>query len=86
MFGGIPEPRGGTIEDTESTLRAFLHEKMKLAKEEAASIKLEHVHQFPGSPSHGKTINIVAKLYNFKDREIVRKKMERTGWHRHSRL
>ncbi|KAH3741287.1 hypothetical protein DPMN_048009 [Dreissena polymorpha] len=50
IFSGIPEPRAGTIEDTENTLRAFLNEKMKLAKDEAASIKLEHVHRFPGSP------------------------------------
>ncbi|KAH3823733.1 hypothetical protein DPMN_125551 [Dreissena polymorpha] len=47
IFSGIPEPRAGTIEDTENTLRAFLNEKMKLAKDEAASIKLEHVHMFP---------------------------------------
>ncbi|KAH3855864.1 hypothetical protein DPMN_098434 [Dreissena polymorpha] len=40
MFSGITEPRVNTNEDTESTLRAFLREKMKLAKEEAASIKL----------------------------------------------
>ena len=40
IFGGIPEPSAGTTEDTENTLRAFLYEKMKLAKEEAASIKL----------------------------------------------
>ena len=29
MFGGIPEPSAGTTEDTENTLRTFLHEKMK---------------------------------------------------------
>ena len=74
MFGGIPEPSAGTTEDTENTLRTFLHEKMKLAKEEAASIRLERVHRSPGSPVHGKTRNIVAKFSYFKDREMVRKK------------
>ncbi|KAH3884176.1 hypothetical protein DPMN_008149 [Dreissena polymorpha] len=36
VFSGIPETRTGTFEDAEITLRSFLQEKMKLAKEEAA--------------------------------------------------
>ncbi|XP_052238593.1 uncharacterized protein LOC127849881 [Dreissena polymorpha] len=83
VFSGIPETRTGTFEDAEITLRSFLQEKMKLAKEEAASIQFERVHRSHGTPTPGKTRNIIAKFAFFKDRENVRKRwkeLEGTGY------
>ncbi|XP_052225073.1 uncharacterized protein LOC127840700 [Dreissena polymorpha] len=77
IFTSIPEATGNVMETPEMTevkLRQHLVSAFKLSQEVATSIRFERVHRSPGSPTHGKIRNIVAKFSFFKDREMVRKR------------
>ena len=75
IFTNVPEDNSSgneSAEVTERRLRDHLHEKLKIAKETAESIRFERVHRSPGHPITGKVRTIVAKFTFFKDREMVR--------------
>ena len=72
LFSNIPEAEKGVQEDTEKTVKEFLHNKMKVAKDAVDKMVLERVHRV-GAKQDGRCRKIVAKFLEFKDREFVRK-------------
>ncbi|WAR24762.1 hypothetical protein MAR_038431 [Mya arenaria] len=76
IFGGIEEGPNEKQGDTEVKVRDFLKDRLKIAQELAASMKIERAHRI-GAPSRDgsntRTRNIVCKFTDFKDREAVRK-------------
>lgn len=72
IFTNIPESTMESAVETEEKIRKHLHEKMKLAKEQADQMGFERVHR-KGQKEPGRIRHIVAKFTLFKDREYVRK-------------
>ncbi|MEW8547194.1 MAG: hypothetical protein AB2693_27090 [Candidatus Thiodiazotropha sp.] len=77
IFTGITEDPREKPEDTESKLRQFMVEKLKLAQDIVDGFRLERVHRMGDNSARAgasnKPRNIVAKFLQFKDREIVRR-------------
>ena len=72
IFTNIEENINETNEETESKLRVFMTEKMKINEEKVTQISFERVHRLAGARRRGPR-NIVAKFSRYKDREDVRK-------------
>ena len=72
VFSNIPEADSESNETTETKLREFITEKMKIAKDEVDKIAFERVHRMDIRRRQGNR-NIVAKFHEYKDREYVRK-------------
>ncbi|XP_053378573.1 uncharacterized protein LOC128548171 [Mercenaria mercenaria] len=78
IFGGIKEETNENPEKTETILRNFMVEKLQLARELVANMKIERVHRM-GPPAQDQTERqtkirrIVCKFNLFQDREVVRK-------------
>ena len=72
LFGNIPEIKDERNEDTESALRQFVVDKLKIAQERVNSMNLERVHRI-GEIRPGSTRKMVCKFNRFTDRELVRK-------------
>ena len=77
IFTGITEDPREKPEVTESKLRQFMVEKLKLAQDMVDGFRLERVHRMGDysarTGASNKPRNIVAKFLQFKDREIVRR-------------
>lgn len=77
IFTGITEDPREKPEVTESKLRQFMVEKLKLAQDMVDGFRLERVHRMGDysvrAGASNKPRNIVAKFLQFKDREIVRR-------------
>ena len=72
LFSNIEEVPAGENEDCEKTIREFLENKMKIARDIVTNIKFERVHRIGVNKSRYPR-NIVAKFNLFKERELVRK-------------
>lgn len=72
IFTNIPESANESAAETEDKIRKHLHEKLKIAKEQADQMGFERVHR-KGTKEQGKIRQIVAKFTLFKEREFVRK-------------
>lgn len=72
LFSNIPEPRDETAEQCEATVRKFIHEKLKVAKDLVDKLGFERVHRFAGRVGD-QPRKIVAKFTLFKEREMVRR-------------
>ena len=72
VFTSIHEDMHEKPEQTETKIRQFLVDKLKLAQDYVTSLSLERVHRM-GDRSREGPRNIVAKFSYFKDREIVRR-------------
>ena len=76
IFTGIEEDNTTGNEPpavTENKLRAFLQERLKIAKEAVDAMRFERVHRSSSHPVTGKVRSVVAKFAFFKDREVVRR-------------
>lgn len=71
LFSYIPEPRNET-EECEATIREFLHEKMKIAKELVDKFGFERVHRM-GEKLGGYPRKTLAMFTLFKAKEMVRR-------------
>ena len=76
VFGNIPEWKPETWEESESALRSFLHDKLKLANDlvSATCIQFERVHRM-GEYSRNNRYprKLIAKFASYKDKEDVRR-------------
>jgi len=75
LFSGIREDNSESPGETETVLRKFLIDKLKLAKEKVDELRFERVHRtggFSNAPT-SKPRSIVAKFTYFQDRETVRR-------------
>ena len=76
IFTGITEGINEKPEVTESKLRTFMVDKLKLARDIVDGFQLERVHRMGDNSGRfdgaSKPRNIVAKFLRFKDREVVR--------------
>ena len=64
VFTGIPESDSETNEESESNIRVFLHEKLKVAKALADKILFDRVHKMGSKSSKGPR-QIVARFHEF---------------------
>jgi len=76
IFGNITEAVNEKPAETETILRKFMVEKLKLAQEQVNEMKIERAHRMGGEKrdkdGHIIPRNIVCKFNLFKDREAVR--------------
>jgi len=74
VFGNIPESKPETWEESESALRSFLHDKLKLANDLVSAMQFERVHRM-GEYSRNNRYprKLVAKFASNKDKEAVRR-------------
>ena len=86
IFTGITEDVNEKPDVTESKLRTFMVEKLKLARDIVDGFQLERAHRMGDNSSFGRAgrpRSIVAKFLRFKDREVVRQarsKLKGTGY------
>ena len=75
IFSRIKEPKLETAEESETVLRTFLIEKLKLAKDCVDRLQFERVHRMGSYPglNAAKPRGIVAKFTFYRDRETVRR-------------
>ncbi|XP_052814234.1 uncharacterized protein LOC128241346 [Mya arenaria] len=77
VFGNIPEVRAEYWAESETKLRDFIVNKLKIAQNIVDDIQFERVHRmgdfYPDSRYPRK---LVVKFFSFKDREIVRRQRE----------
>ena len=74
IFSRLPEVENENTEQSETIIRGFLVEKLKMPEDVVREIKFERVHRI-GTKQRGSTEarNIVAKFSSFKDRETVKR-------------
>lgn len=72
IFSNIPELNGESNDEAEAKIKEFIHDKMKVAKEQVDKIVFERVHRV-GPYVQGRNRNIVAKFHEYKEKEFVRK-------------
>ena len=73
IFSNIPEDANEKPEVTESKLRAFLVEKLRMAQDAVEQIQFDRVHRFGNRTNSMIYRRIVAKFAFYKQREDVRK-------------
>ena len=73
IFGNIPEKDNERSDETESILRGFMVDKLKIAEDLVRSIHFERVHRTGRKSERMRHRHIVAKFSYFKDRETVRR-------------
>lgn len=73
IFSNIPEDANEKPEVTESKLRAFLVEKLRMAQDAVEQIQFDRVHRFGNRTNSMIYRRIVAKFSFYKQREDVRK-------------
>jgi vacuolar-type H+-ATPase subunit I/STV1 len=76
IFGGIEESPNERPQDTETKVRTFMVERLKLAQNLVDSMVIERVHRTgvqETDPNRRRNRIIVCKFASFKDREAVRK-------------
>ncbi|WAR11316.1 hypothetical protein MAR_025496 [Mya arenaria] len=72
VFGNIPDVRAESWAESESKLREFIVNKLKLAQNIVDDIQFERVHKMGDFyPNSRHTRKLVAKFFSFKDRETV---------------
>lgn len=72
IFGNVEEAEEGTYEVCEHTMKAFLTDKMKVAKEIVDNMMFDRAHRM-GQKQDGRHRRLVVRFHEFKDKELVRK-------------